>query len=183
MTGASWRYRISGYAAYRARPADTPSLRTAVDRRPRSRANPEVLPAHECRKKCFGDFREALSIDSTIGPGRGWKVMIASPLQTVVRQMHLGLLWGACLLVPAWRRSEWSPEWRTELWYVLRGWRKQLLFAGIRTSPSACLLVLVAAFCRNFGNRPHLTSSGRRDVEDSGFCMADVGRGHGTVRL
>lgn len=45
---------------------------------------------------------------------------MASSLQIAVRQIHLSLLWGASLLVPAWRRSEWSHEWRTELWYVLR---------------------------------------------------------------
>ena len=46
--------------------------------------------------------------------------MIPSPLQKAVRHMHLGLLWGASLLVPASIRSEWSQEWRTEVWYVLR---------------------------------------------------------------
>lgn len=45
---------------------------------------------------------------------------MTSPLQIAVRQMHLGLLWGASLLVPRWKRAEWSQEWRTELWYVLR---------------------------------------------------------------
>jgi hypothetical protein len=46
--------------------------------------------------------------------------MTASAREIFLRQMHLGLLWGASLLVPASRRSEWSDEWRTELWYVLR---------------------------------------------------------------
>ena len=46
--------------------------------------------------------------------------MTTSPLESAVRGVHLGLLWGASLLVPAWKRSEWSQEWRTELWYVLR---------------------------------------------------------------
>ena len=41
-------------------------------------------------------------------------------LENAVRRMHLGLLWGASLLVPRSKRSEWSREWRTELWYVLR---------------------------------------------------------------
>ncbi len=41
-------------------------------------------------------------------------------LENAVRRMHLGLLWGASLLVPRRKRSEWSREWRTELWYVLR---------------------------------------------------------------
>ena len=45
---------------------------------------------------------------------------MTSPLQLAVRQMHLGLLWSASLLVPRWKRAEWSQEWRTELWYVLR---------------------------------------------------------------
>jgi len=46
--------------------------------------------------------------------------MTISPLQSAIGRAHLGLLWGASLLVPAWRRSQWSHEWRTELWYVLR---------------------------------------------------------------
>jgi hypothetical protein len=41
-------------------------------------------------------------------------------LEMAARFIHLGLLRGASLLVPARRRSEWSQEWRTELWYVLR---------------------------------------------------------------
>ena len=45
---------------------------------------------------------------------------MTSPLQLAVRQIHLGLLWSASLLVPRWKRTEWSQEWRTELWYVLR---------------------------------------------------------------
>ena len=43
-----------------------------------------------------------------------------SRLEVALRRIHLGLLWGASLLVPSWKRSEWSQEWRTELWYVLR---------------------------------------------------------------
>src|SRR5215469_2442672 len=43
-----------------------------------------------------------------------------SRLEIALRRMHLGLLWAASLLVPIWKRSEWSQEWRTELWYVLR---------------------------------------------------------------
>jgi hypothetical protein len=41
-------------------------------------------------------------------------------VENAVRRMHLGLLWGASLLVPSSERSEWSRQWRTELWYVLR---------------------------------------------------------------
>jgi len=41
-------------------------------------------------------------------------------LESAVSRMHLGLLWGASLLVPGSKRSEWSREWRTELWYVQR---------------------------------------------------------------
>lgn len=46
--------------------------------------------------------------------------MMTSALQIAARRLHLTLLWGASLLVPSWKRSEWSQEWRTELWYVLR---------------------------------------------------------------
>ena len=46
--------------------------------------------------------------------------MMTSHLENAMRRMHLGLLWGASLLVPGSERSEWSREWRTELWYVLR---------------------------------------------------------------
>jgi len=46
--------------------------------------------------------------------------MMTTRLDNAVRWMHLGLLWGASLLVPASERSEWSREWQTELWYVLR---------------------------------------------------------------
>jgi hypothetical protein len=46
--------------------------------------------------------------------------MTIPPLQSAIGRAHLGLLWGASLLVPGWRRSQWSHEWRTELWYVLR---------------------------------------------------------------
>ncbi len=46
--------------------------------------------------------------------------MTISPLESAIRRAHLGVLWGASLLVPGWRRSQWSQEWRTELWYVLR---------------------------------------------------------------
>jgi hypothetical protein len=59
---------------------------------------------------------------------------MASSLQIVVRQIHLSLLWGASLLVPAWQRSEWSHEWRTELWYVLRE-----SFSETRASPRSIL--------------------------------------------
>lgn len=46
--------------------------------------------------------------------------MTISPLQSAIGRAHLGLLWGASLLVPGSHRSQWSHEWRTELWYVLR---------------------------------------------------------------
>lgn len=45
---------------------------------------------------------------------------MATRVENAVRRMHLGLLWGASLLVPDSERSEWSRQWRTELWYVLR---------------------------------------------------------------
>jgi hypothetical protein len=45
---------------------------------------------------------------------------MTSLLQIAVRQMHLGLLRSASLIVPHWKRAEWLQEWRTELWYVLR---------------------------------------------------------------
>lgn len=46
--------------------------------------------------------------------------MTTSHLEFMVRKVHFGLVWGASLLVPRSKRSEWSDEWRTELWYVLR---------------------------------------------------------------
>jgi hypothetical protein len=46
--------------------------------------------------------------------------MTSSRMELVVRKVHLGLLWGASLLVPASKRAEWSEEWQAELWYVLR---------------------------------------------------------------
>ncbi len=51
---------------------------------------------------------------------RGGEAMTASDLELVVRKVHFGLVWGASLLVPASKRRDWSEEWRTELWYVLR---------------------------------------------------------------
>ena len=45
---------------------------------------------------------------------------MTSRLETTIRYAHLGMLWGASLMVPKLRRSEWSEEWRNELWYVLR---------------------------------------------------------------
>lgn len=45
---------------------------------------------------------------------------MTSRLEATVRYAHLGMLFGAALLVPTSRRSEWSEEWRNELWYVLR---------------------------------------------------------------
>jgi hypothetical protein len=57
---------------------------------------------------------------------------MVSSLQIAVRQIYLTLLWGASLLVPAWRRSEWSHEWRTELWYVFRE-----CFSETSASPSS----------------------------------------------
>jgi len=46
--------------------------------------------------------------------------MTSSGIELVVRTMHHALVWGASLLVPAAKRSEWLEEWRAELWYVLR---------------------------------------------------------------
>ena len=45
---------------------------------------------------------------------------MTSRLETAVRNVHLGMLWVDSLLVPTSRRSEWSEEWRNEMWYVLR---------------------------------------------------------------
>lgn len=66
--------------------------------------------------------------------------MTTSPLQIAVRRLHLGILWGASLVVPAWQRSEWSHEWRTELWYVLRGCFSE-------TSPDLKSIREATAFC------------------------------------
>ncbi len=46
--------------------------------------------------------------------------MTSSGLELVVRSVHLGLVWGASLIVPSVKRSEWLEEWRAELWFVLR---------------------------------------------------------------
>lgn len=63
-------------------------------------------------------------------------------LESAVRRMHLGLLWGASLLVPGSERSEWSREWRTELWYVLRE-----CFSATRLSPKSRSVREATAFC------------------------------------
>jgi len=46
--------------------------------------------------------------------------MVVSNLELLVYKAHLGLVWVASLLVPTSQRSEWSEEWCSELWYVLR---------------------------------------------------------------
>jgi hypothetical protein len=46
--------------------------------------------------------------------------MTSSGMEFVVRNVHLGLVCVASLVVPAAKRSEWLEEWRAELWYVLR---------------------------------------------------------------
>jgi hypothetical protein len=66
--------------------------------------------------------------------------MTTPPLEIVVRRVHLGLLWGASLFVPASKRREWSEEWRTELWYVLRE-----CFPKTRVDPKS--VKLATAFC------------------------------------
>lgn len=66
---------------------------------------------------------------------------MTSPLQIAVRQMHLGLLWSASLLVPRWKRAEWSQEWRTELWYVLQEWPSEtsLRSRSVREATAFCM--------------------------------------------
>jgi len=66
---------------------------------------------------------------------------MTSPLQIAVRQMHVGLLWSASLLVPRWKHAEWSEEWRTELWYVLRE-------CSSETSLHSRSVSQATAFCR-----------------------------------
>lgn len=75
--------------------------------------------------------------------------MIPSPLQKAVRHMHLGLLWGASLLVPASIRAEWSKEWRTELWYVLRECCSQTSDhpRSIRQATAFCVGAYRDSFC------------------------------------
>jgi hypothetical protein len=41
-------------------------------------------------------------------------------LQATVRRFNARLIWGASLLVPVRKRSEWLQEWHAELWYILR---------------------------------------------------------------
>ena len=45
---------------------------------------------------------------------------MTSRLEIAFRYAHEGMLWGASLLVPASRRTDWLEEWQGELWYVLR---------------------------------------------------------------
>ena len=63
-------------------------------------------------------------------------------LENAVRRMHLGLLWGASLLVPRSKRSEWSREWRTELWYVHRE-----CSSATSLSPTFRSVIEATAFC------------------------------------
>src|SRR6202035_4329218 len=61
-------------------------------------------------KTGLGDLAETLSIAAAAGPDRQNEVMMTTHLENAVRRM----------LVPRSKRSEWSREWRTELWYVRR---------------------------------------------------------------
>lgn len=74
---------------------------------------------------------------------------MGSPLQVAVHLMHLGLIWIASLVVPASRRAEWSQEWRTELWYVLRGcsFETSATPRSIRQATSFCLGAYHDAIC------------------------------------
>ena len=63
-------------------------------------------------------------------------------LESAVSRMHLGLLWGASLLVPGSKRSEWSREWRTELWYVQRE-----CSSATSLSPTFRSVIEATAFC------------------------------------
>lgn len=68
--------------------------------------------------------------------------MMTPQLENAVRRMHFGLLCGASLLVPGSQRSEWSREWRTELWYVLRE-----CFPATSLSPDFRSVREATAFC------------------------------------
>jgi hypothetical protein len=63
-------------------------------------------------------------------------------LESAVSRVHLGLLWGASLLVPGSKRSEWSREWRTELWYVQRE-----CSSAKSLSPTLRSVIEATAFC------------------------------------
>ena len=63
-------------------------------------------------------------------------------LASAVSRVHLGLLWGASLLVPGSKRSEWSQEWRTELWYVQRE-----CSSATSLSPTFGSVIEATAFC------------------------------------
>lgn len=65
---------------------------------------------------------------------------MTSPLEIAVRRVHLGLLWGASLLVPVSERREWSHEWRTEMWYVLKE-------CSLETSVDPKSVKAATAFC------------------------------------
>lgn len=100
--------------------------------------------------------------------------------RSAVRHVHLGILWSASLLVPTSMRSDWSKEWRSELWYVLREishnpgfirkattfcmgayqdaiwlrkqtWRQKSPFARICGSPAFCILLLIGTFLATWG--------------------------------
>jgi hypothetical protein len=71
------------------------------------------------------------------------------PLKIAARFAHLGLLRCATLLVPARRRAEWSQEWRTELWYVLRECSSESSASSrpIQEATAFCLGAYRDAFC------------------------------------
>jgi hypothetical protein len=79
---------------------------------------------------------------------------MGSALQIAVRNIHLGLLWGASLFVPTWRRSEWSQEWRAELWYVLRecSCESSARRRPIREATAFCLGAYQDAICLRKGS-------------------------------
>lgn len=71
------------------------------------------------------------------------------PLEIAARFAHFGLLRWASLLVPARRRTEWSQEWRSELWYVLRECSSEssTFPRPIQEATAFCLGAFRDAFC------------------------------------
>jgi len=75
-----------------------------------------------------------------------------------LRGLHVAILQGAALLVPAPKRAEWLAEWRAELWYVNR------------RATTFCLGSFCDAFCVN-RNSPAPIARRRFGLESPARCV------------